>query len=139
MKKGLRRFFNGPLPRRWVEATRKGAFAAAATTCLALTACASHTRPALVQQFPPAPVSDLKSPIPSMAKLPDSAKLSDVMKAHLADAEAFQQLANEIRVWRQWWADQSAANATPQQAQASVGARAKGPASLLGWLKRNPK
>lgn len=112
--------------------------AAAVLAALSLAACA-HTRPALVQQFPPAPVADLKSPIPSMAKLPDSAKLSDVMKAHLADAEAFQQLANEIRTWRAWWADQSAANATPQQAQASVGARAKGPASLLGWLKRNPK
>lgn len=105
IEKGLRRGANGPLVRRWVEATRKGASVAAA---LLLTACAPTPRPVLTQVFPPSPV-DLKSPLPVMTTLPEKASLSDIMRAHLADAEAFQQITAELKTWRAWYSAQSTA------------------------------
>lgn len=93
-----------------VQASRR---AAAVLACLALTACATHTRPALVQSFPPAPVADLKAPIPQLASLKPGATLRDIMNAHLSDAEGFQELENEVRVWRKWFAEQGQANGKP--------------------------
>ena len=62
----------------------------------------------MVQAFPPSPI-DLKSSLPTQATLPKDAKLSDVMGAHLADSQAFQDAVSEVRVWRKWWADQAGA------------------------------
>ena len=71
-----------------------------------LTAC-THT-PVLTQPFPPSPVANLGAPLPMMSKLPEKAALSDIMRAHLADAEAFQHLVAEIQTWRAWFIAQSA-------------------------------
>jgi len=79
---------------------------AALALALALAACT--TRPALIQPFPNPPV-DLASPLPSMAVLKPNAQLSDIMAAHLADAQAFGDLKAEVVGWRDWYAKQAAA------------------------------
>lgn len=86
-----------------------GVCATVAGIALGLAACAHTPRPALVQDFPPAPV-ELNAALPKPSVLPPNATLGDIMRAHLADSEAFQQLAAEVRTWRAWWADQAAEN-----------------------------
>lgn len=83
-----------------------------AVCLLASSACGTPQRVALTQAFPPSPV-DLKSPLPALTPLPKVAALSDIAKAHNADAKAFADLLDEVKTWRAWWSAEAAKWAAP--------------------------